>query len=362
MAEPTGGSRSALSVDVIVNNYNYGRYVGAAIESACAQTHPATRVIVVDDGSEDESRSVLEGYRDRAEIVFKDNGGQASAFNAGMAVSEGEVVIFLDADDVLDPRAAERAAAAFAANPRLSRAQWRMQVIDASGQPSGEIKPAAHLPMPSGDFRAAEVAYPFDLTWMATSANAFRAGALRRLLPVPEDRFPRAGADWHVIHLSTLLGEVRSLDEVLSSYRVHGANSYEPQTPQLDLDHVREAVVYAAATAPEILRLAGELGLPHPDRVLSVADLANRLISLRLQPDRHPIAADSRRSLVAGAIGACRRRDNVSVAMKAMFVAWFGAMAIAPRALAERLAVYFLFPQRRAGLNSLLGRQQRRGG
>jgi hypothetical protein len=353
-----GGRASQIQVDVIVNNFNYGRFLGAAIDSACSQTHPATRVIVVDDGSTDESRSVLERYRDRVEAVLKENGGQASAFNAGMEVGDGDVAIFLDADDVLDPRACERAAAAFAAEPRLSRVQWRMRVIDGEGEPTGEIKPAAHLPMPSGDFAAAELAYPFDLTWMATSANAFRAEPLRRLLPVPEDEFPVAGADWYVIHLSSLLGQVRSLEEVLSSYRVHGANNYEPQEPQLDLDHIREAIRYAGSTAGELLRQARQEGMEPPAKILSVADLANRMISLRLQPQQHPVPGDSRLGLLRDAAGACRRRDNVSAAMKAMFLAWFAAMAVAPRRLARSLAVGFLFPQRRRTLNGLLGRLQ----
>jgi hypothetical protein len=355
------GSAADLSVDILINNYNYGRFLAAAIDSALAQTHPRTRVIVVDDGSTDDSATVLDRFAGQVDVIRKPNGGQASAFNAGLASAEGDIVIFLDADDVLEPEAAARAAAAFAAAPALSRVQWRMRVIDAGGRPSGEVKPAAHLPLPSGDFRAAELAYPFDLAWMATSANAFRSAPLRRLLPVPEDEFPVAGADWYVIHLSTLLGPVRSLEEVLSCYRVHGDNSYEQQEAELDLDHVREAVGYAEITSRELLRQAAAEGMAVPDRILSVADLANRMVSLRLDPGRHPIAADSRWSLARDGLTACRRRDNVSATMKLMFACWFGAMATAPRRLAETLAVGFLFPQRRRGLNDLLGRLQRAG-
>ena len=65
-----------------------------------------------------------------------------------------------------------------------------METIDAEGRPTGEIKPAPHLPMPSGDLREAELAYPYDLVWMATSANAFRAEALRRILPDPRELLP----------------------------------------------------------------------------------------------------------------------------------------------------------------------------
>ncbi len=83
------------------------------------------------------------------------------------------------------------------------------------------------------------------------------------------------------------------------------------------------------------------------------------MISLRLEPDRHPDQSEPPRRLFTDAIRAARRRDNVSAAMRLIFVAWFAAMAIAPRPLARRLARWFLFPQQRPALNHLLGRLQR---
>ncbi len=350
-----------LTVDIVVNNYNYDRFLADAIESALSQTHERVQVIVVDDGSSDGSRELLRDYEDRATVVLKENGGQASALNAGMERSEGDVVVFLDADDTLHPEAAARVAAVFAANENVVKAQFRIAVIDAEGEPTGAIKPAAHLPMPSGDMRHDELASPYDLVWMATSANAFRAEALRRILPIPEQDF-RLCADWYLVHLTALLGEVVSLEEAWGAYRLHGANSYEPQGADLDIAHLRKTIGFAAVTSPPLLRLAGELGLPRPERILSLADLANRIISLRLEPDQHPIGSDRAAGLVLDAARAARRRSNVSAAMKAMFVAWFAAMAIAPRPLARRLATLFLFPQSRSSLNRVLGRFQRSGG
>ena len=70
------------SVAIVIDNYNYARYLVAAMESALAQSYDAVSVIVVDDGSSDESRESLR-LGDRVELVLKENGGQASAFNAG---------------------------------------------------------------------------------------------------------------------------------------------------------------------------------------------------------------------------------------------------------------------------------------
>jgi hypothetical protein len=265
-------------------------------------------------------------------------------------------VIFLDADDVLNPGTAAEVAAAFAADPNLAKVQYRMEVIDVEGNLIGEEKPWRHVPMPSGDLRRAELAYPFDLAWLPTSGNAFRSEALRQILPIPERDYPICGADWYLIHLTTLLGRVASLDTVGARYRVHGANNYEPAMARLDLDQLRQTIYFAAVTSQHLLELAERLGLEYPRRILSIADLANRLVSLKLDPAGHPIEGDRLFGLARDAVSAARRRDNVPLTMKAMFVGWFVATAAAPRPLARPLAELFIFPKRRNGLNQLLAR------
>lgn len=92
-------SEKSPLVSIIVNNYNYERYLSEAIDSAIAQTYTHTEVIVVDDGSTDKSREIIANYGDRITPVLKENGGQASAFNTGLATSKGEIIIYLDSDD-----------------------------------------------------------------------------------------------------------------------------------------------------------------------------------------------------------------------------------------------------------------------
>jgi glycosyltransferase involved in cell wall biosynthesis len=353
---------SSLAVDVVISNRNYGEFLMDAIESACSQSHPNVNVVVVDDGSTDSSREVLDRYRGRAAVVLKEAGGQASALNLGLQRCSGDVVIFLDSDDILRPDVAARVCAVFAAHPEVVKVQYRMDVIDASGHPTGVIKPPPHLHPPSGDCRRAELAFPFDLTWLPTSGNAFRQDTLRRILPIPEHDYPRCGADWYLVHLMTLLGDVVSLEEHGARYRVHGRNGYELQSAQLDLNHIRDAVAFAHVTTRSLERLADELGLERPDHILSVSHVGNRLISWKLDRQNHPIATDHAWRLLGDATRAIVRRSDVDLPTKLRFAAWFAATAGAPRPLAHHLGELFLFPQRRPTLPRMLRRHGRPAG
>ena len=129
-----------LLVSVVVNNHNYAAFLGAAIDSALEQTHSRVEVIVVDDGSTDESRDVIAGYGDKVITLFKANGGQESALNAGSQLAHGEVIVFLDSDDLLYPVAAARAAGLFA-DAGLVKVHWPLEVVDPAGRPTGQRIP-----------------------------------------------------------------------------------------------------------------------------------------------------------------------------------------------------------------------------
>jgi glycosyltransferase involved in cell wall biosynthesis len=118
-------------VSIIITSYNYGRFLSYAIDNALNQTYQNTEVIVVDDGSEDNSREIISSYAGRIIPVLKENEGQASAFNAGFAVSKGDIIIFLDSDDKLAPNVAEEIVKVW--HPGISKMHYRLQWIDAQG-------------------------------------------------------------------------------------------------------------------------------------------------------------------------------------------------------------------------------------
>ena len=213
-------------VSIIINNFNYARFLGAAIDSALAQAHRETEVIVVDDGSTDDSRDVIARYGRRVRAVLKENGGQASAFNAGFAVSRGEVVLFLDADDFLYPSAASRAAETFAQHTGVAKVHWPLDVVDALGQRTGATVPAHALP--AGDLRDVVLAAgPSSVPGAPTSGNAWARRFLERVLPAPEaSNYYRLGGDEYLSNLAPLFGELRTVRDPQGAYRRHGDNRY----------------------------------------------------------------------------------------------------------------------------------------
>jgi glycosyltransferase involved in cell wall biosynthesis len=100
-----------VSVSLVIATYNHARFLGAAIDSAVAQTLEGVEVVVVDDGSTDDTEAVLARYGGRLRVIRQPNRGLAAARNAGLAAASGTYVSFLDADDVLLPtKLAEQAA------------------------------------------------------------------------------------------------------------------------------------------------------------------------------------------------------------------------------------------------------------
>jgi len=211
-------------VSILINNYNYENYVSQAIESALNQTYDRVEVVVVDDGSKDNSRDVIEKYGDRIVSVFKPNGGQGSAFNAGFAASQGDLICFLDADDYCFPEKASQIAKAFQNDPELGWVFHRLKRVDAEGQSldsSGGMTEFGRFDFRSQILKGQAVRPIFP----ATSGLCFRREILQQALPVPEplrisaDNFLRLTA----IHLAPGL----LLDSELAVHRIHGSNSYE---------------------------------------------------------------------------------------------------------------------------------------
>ncbi len=215
-------------ISVLITAYNYGRFIEESVDSVLSQDFPPDQleVVVVDDGSTDDTAQRLQKYDSRVRYFHQPNGGQASALNLGFAHARGEIISLLDGDDFFFPGKLARVAEAFLRDPALGMVYhpmlgWNVQ--------TDERKPTQY-PLISGS-PSQNGAEFFWYQGPGTCAS-FRRKFLDRLLPIPEQI--RMLADDYPGWLIVFIAPILALPECLSAYRVHGKNSFqidETQTP-----------------------------------------------------------------------------------------------------------------------------------
>ncbi len=223
---------------VIVNNYNYERFLREAIDSALNQTYRNTEVIVVDDGSTDGSLEIIASYGHRIIPLLKGNGGQNSGLNAGFSLSRGDVILFLDSDDVLFPTAVRAAVDAFS-EPDVVKVHWPWLEWDESSRATGKVWWKS---LPDGDMRDLVLsAGPEAVAGYLPSGNAYPRKFLQSVFPLPDVRrtadcgssegethwTARPGPDLYLATLAALHGRMKQVEEPQACYRMHGGNGYQ---------------------------------------------------------------------------------------------------------------------------------------
>jgi glycosyltransferase involved in cell wall biosynthesis len=215
-------------VSILINNFNYAKYLPQAIDSALSQSYSPIEVIVVDDGSSDGSQRIISGYEPHIVSVLKQNGGQASAFNAGVARSTGRIMCFLDSDDYFASTKVAEVVEAFV-REGLDRCPMLVHHPvefhdDITGAMTGRSFGKTHASPYNGYSFASK--YRF-IEYMAgpTSGISINRSLASLLFPLPEPVI-RTSADDLVVKAATLVGNVYSLDKPLASYRLHGNNAW----------------------------------------------------------------------------------------------------------------------------------------
>ncbi|PZO39609.1 MAG: glucosyl transferase [Pseudanabaena frigida] len=170
---------------ILINNYNYAQFVGQAIESALNQTYKNIEVIVVDDGSTDNSRSVIESFGDRIKAIYKENAGQASAFNAGFAANQGEFIFILDADDLFLSHKVEKIIQEFQDNPKANWLFHELSYIDRLGDSININKDSAVLNFELIDLQET-LRKGKKFNYSIPCGLCFRRSLLNQILPMPQ--------------------------------------------------------------------------------------------------------------------------------------------------------------------------------
>lgn len=221
---------SSIAISFVINNYNYDRFLTDAITSALNQTNLAhnCEVIVVDDGSTDDSQAILKHFTPHIHAVLKPNGGQASAFNAGFAMSRGEWICFLDADDCVRPDKAARILEIAEAYPQAEWIFHPLQPVDellnplvATRDQEGVTLLNLRSDLTKGKLKSDELPFPIP----ATSGLCIRRSLLTQILPMPESE----GITLNDTYLQfAALGNRPGvfLNEPLAAQRYHGSNSF----------------------------------------------------------------------------------------------------------------------------------------
>lgn len=227
-------------VSVVVVNYNYGRYLAECLDSVLAQDHAPLEVIVVDDGSTDDSRGVIASYGERVTAIFKANGGMVSAMNQGFRASRGAIVLFLDADDYLLPHAIAEHVRALA-DPAVVRSQTYLTVI------AGDL-PLARIPgdtADEGDLRELVLARgPGAYVSSPNSGNAWARRYLEQVFPLPET-LPTIGADAFLMDSAPLFGKVVTVKpEPRAVYRSHSSGQNARRSGGVTRENLRKVIAY----------------------------------------------------------------------------------------------------------------------
>lgn len=210
----------APTITVIINNYNYGQFLKMAIDSVLEQTYPAHEIILVDDGSSDNSHEVAASYGSKIRFIPKSNGGQASTFNTGYQVSTGDWIWFLDSDDMLTPNALEEVAKLV--GPGVSKIHGKLIMTNIKGELLGKIAPT--LPLSDGNV-VSELVENGRYIWPPTSGNVFPRTLLESCMPIPEEKF-RLCVDLYLCNQAAIRGNIVSAKKPVGYYRIHGSNNF----------------------------------------------------------------------------------------------------------------------------------------
>jgi hypothetical protein len=222
------------SMTVVIDTYNHERFIAAAIQSVLEQDfpHEQMEILVVDDGSTDGTPEIVRKFEPHVRLLRKQNGGQASAINFGIQQASGEIIAFLDGDDLWLPNKLSRVIQEFEKDPRVVMVYHRSSFFDMSDGSTWE-PPLADV---SGDVLGDRSKLRL-YRGAATSSLAFRRAVLLRLAPVPvQCSFMH---DIYLVSCVICIGNVAAIAESLTRYRVHGQNLCFAEKGRVDPELLR---------------------------------------------------------------------------------------------------------------------------
>jgi glycosyltransferase involved in cell wall biosynthesis len=234
-----------MLLTIILNNHNYGRFIASAIESVLNQTYHDFELLIIDDGSTDNSLEVISAYNDRRiNRIFKENGGQASALVVGIKAAKGDYIAFLDSDDVWASNKLQRCVDVLEKEKDIVLLNHGFNMVDYDGNPLSCCHrfTSTERYQLREDFRRSKTNFQL----VPTSFFIGRRKECQEL--ILDCQAWKVGADTPVIIGLGMRGTIYNLDETLGSYRSHGKNLWHGRyTDEMLFNHNRR--IYDLANA-----------------------------------------------------------------------------------------------------------------
>jgi glycosyltransferase involved in cell wall biosynthesis len=327
-----------VKISIVIVNYNQARFLHQAIKSALAQTYTDTEVIVIDDGSTDDSSEVIRSYGDLIIPFFKNNTGQLSCYFRGLEVSSGDLVLYLDADDFLHPYCLSKIIAKW--KQGCVKTHFYLDVVDEGGVRMDAVVPSGRLSIGTGPLKMMRLFGAYCSP--PASGNIYSRGFLGKILTRENESEFRCfdaihfGADSVPIFSAPYFGTVAAIPQILGCYRRH-ANASGSVMSAFQADTVLETL--EKEHQRDLLRdrawriAARQTDIP---KLFEPSRLKRRLCYLRLS-GRGLDPADNRLNLFAKGVLSSIWWDGHSWTQKIAVSGWFVGMSILPLKIAEML-------------------------
>jgi glycosyltransferase involved in cell wall biosynthesis len=340
-----------MKLSVIIANYNHRDFVGAAIKSALAVDWPDKEVIVVDDASTDDSRTIIEGFRNSVAGYFRPKSNQLGAHIFGFEQSAGEVIIFLDSDDLLEPAVMQEVAKVW--RPGVSKVQYRMNLIDAAGNQLGTAIPQFPLKDDPAELRRGYLR-TMAYTTPPGSGNAYSRDFVRNVFAFAPT-IPQSDAV--LLTIAPILGDVLTIRKPLARYRIHSA-SWGAMMDSLSTFKLRQLLHQDIERAHLFATVSRRLRLPVSRDPLkhSFHHLQYRLASYLVEPSTHPFSEDTKSGLVFRLIFSVAKSSQMRLHDRVILLVWTIVCALAPPRYRRNLILWrFSAISRPALVTTLLG-------
>jgi len=214
-------------LSILIDTYNHEKFIEQAINSVLEQdiNRSDIEIIVVDDGSTDQTPEIIKKYSSHLRYIRKDNGGQATAFNLGIAEARGEIIAFLDGDDWWVPEKLRRVVECLEQDPELGAIGHGI-IETYEGSHSRRI--CTHETTKIKFSNIQNISRFLGVrSQLGTSRFTARKSLLEKILPFPEEL--TVEADEYMFTFAPALSSVLVLNECLTYYRLHGGNLYQFQ-------------------------------------------------------------------------------------------------------------------------------------